>query len=539
MLERSLWKSSLMAELEAVPINYPAWTEYRKKNGLDPLGMQNSSVSLYQSFLPGISNVTLRMRYYGLYAWLCRTYAQKIGNTNPDSWKRFIRRAEALYALIAIRHGGEGGVAGIEWAREAFDQSQGGPIEFAQAAEPGSENYYLKQTWGAYGAAYRSQLFDIGIFDQSNDHDLPLPSRDIGEQLAAVFESSVGELATMFYDVVQRGSVSSNELQLLQPLAPSEIPLLGEERDLYQKTLLEPLDPADDRGRARRNSILLILRITALLRRAPDPDEVRWILFAGCDQQGHALALGSPELEAQRQLWWVYQANDLCHVAYETLLKFTLDTLADYPAGIALSRLIPLCVKKLLETASKTPTHWTAFVDASLPSPNAYSADDDGSEFSLSHSIMKGVGRNDVSICPPEVAWKAVRLLAILHKRVRDEDRNVASALSRFNPEAFHSLLTEIGFLEAHADDPFETLLSRLLEQRIVQRHLWVALQKLRAGDYTFLIESDEGKLRLRGTDGPVFTNPRLGPAITFLKDIHLVGGQGLTDYGAAAAGVA
>lgn len=62
---------------------------------------------------------------------------------------------------------------------------------------------------------------------------------------------------------------------------------------------------------------------------------------------------------------------------------------------------------------------------------------------------------------------------------------------------------------------------------------------KLRAGDYTFLIERDEGKLRLRGKDGPVFTNPRLGPAITFLKDIHLIGDQGLTEYGAAAAGVA
>ena len=53
-------------------IAFPEWTEYRKKNGLDPLGMQNSSVNLYQSLLPGISNVTLRMRYYGLYAWLAQ-----------------------------------------------------------------------------------------------------------------------------------------------------------------------------------------------------------------------------------------------------------------------------------------------------------------------------------------------------------------------------------------------------------------------------------------------------------------------------------
>lgn len=60
----------------------------QEKNGLDPLGMQNSSVSIYQTFLPGISNVTLRMRYYGLYAWLALRYAQAIGDTNPESWKR-------------------------------------------------------------------------------------------------------------------------------------------------------------------------------------------------------------------------------------------------------------------------------------------------------------------------------------------------------------------------------------------------------------------------------------------------------------------
>jgi len=103
-----------MAESET--INFPEWTEYQKKNGLDLLGMQNSSVYLYQAFLPGISKVTLRMRYYGLYAWLCRKYAKKVGDTNPETWKRYIRRTEAFYTLIAYRHGGETGVAGIDWA---------------------------------------------------------------------------------------------------------------------------------------------------------------------------------------------------------------------------------------------------------------------------------------------------------------------------------------------------------------------------------------------------------------------------------------
>lgn len=55
---------------------YPQWTEYRKKSGLDPLGMQNSSINLYQRLLPGISNVTLRIRYYGFYSWAASPLAK-------------------------------------------------------------------------------------------------------------------------------------------------------------------------------------------------------------------------------------------------------------------------------------------------------------------------------------------------------------------------------------------------------------------------------------------------------------------------------
>ena len=64
-----------------------------------------------------------------------------------------------------------------------------------------------------------------------------------------------------------------------------------------------------------------------------------------------------------------------------------------------------------------------------------------------------------------------------------------------------------------------------------MRRHLWVAARKFQHGDYTFLIESDDGRIRLREKDAQSSPIPP-GPAITFLKDIYLVGGQGLTDYG-------
>jgi hypothetical protein len=72
----------------------------------------------------------------------------------------------------------------------------------------------------------------------------------------------------------------------------------------------------------------------------------------------------------------------------------------------------------------------------------------------------------------------------------------------------------------------------------VIRRHFWVGLRKFRGqGDYTFLIETDEGRVRRRAVDGPVFTNPRLAPALTFLRDIHLVDDKGLTARGLELAG--
>lgn len=54
-----------MSKLDTIAV--PQWTQVRERRGVYPLGMQNFSVRIYQRLLPGISNVTLRMRYYGLY----------------------------------------------------------------------------------------------------------------------------------------------------------------------------------------------------------------------------------------------------------------------------------------------------------------------------------------------------------------------------------------------------------------------------------------------------------------------------------------
>ncbi len=58
-------------------------------------------------------------------------------------------------------------------------------VEFARHADPGADGPpYLQQPWGAYGAAYASQLFEIGIYAVAKDPQIPVPSPEFGEALA-------------------------------------------------------------------------------------------------------------------------------------------------------------------------------------------------------------------------------------------------------------------------------------------------------------------------------------------------------------------
>lgn len=508
----------------------PEWTELRQKRGLDPLGMQNSSVRIYQALVPGISNVTLRMRYYGLYAWLSKSYARTVADTNPKTWQRFVRRAEALYALVAGVRGEETGVAGALWANKTLTESQGRRIQFSEDADPGSVTHYLKQAWGAYGAAYASQLFEIGVFSSVETHEIPLPSAQLGEPLADVFSAAIGDAGDLFLALIDRGVVSHEQLEGLTAMSPSEIQRNGSERRFYERMLFAKGGLLRESDLDRRRTLLLLLHLASQLGRAPVPDDMRWCAYAGFTAKGVAWDLDN-ELQRHALRWRVYQANDLSHVAFEALLKYVLDCLERYPAGIPLESLIAEIVPALVEGMEKAPASWHEFGAGLELAANAMDEEDGASERSIAYALVSGFQRGAVYSAKSCLA--AVRLLALVHKRMSPVRLETETELGGPVALGIRSLLTEWNFMESSAQIGFPDLLGRVFRERIVRRHLWVAMRKLRyQRDYTFLIDSDEGNAKLRDKDGPVWTTPRLGPAIRFLHDIHLINANGLTKRG-------
>lgn len=514
-----------------IKINLPEWTEIQEKSGLDPLGMQNSSIVLYQSLMPGISNVTLRMRYYGYYAWVCWQYAQHIGDTDTKTWQRFLRKSEALYALIAQHAGNELGIAGITWATNTLAALEGDTIDFADDAEPGAEGGYLKQAWGAYGAAYGGQLNTIGILSAVEGHEIPVPSEEVGHNLAQLFDQQLDALSTPVFEVIKNGSVTLKDLDRFAVMLPSNIGKNSDEQSYYEKILFSDTAISDVPDQTRKLSLILILAVAKLLGQSPSADEARWILYAGADSEGNTLELEPQELQIQRTHWWVYQANDLCHYAVVALFKFALDVLDTQSDANTFQKLIPRCVKAISDEMEKVPENWNDFIDQLELPKNPYGSEQAESEWNLAEAITPYAKSQSVST--PSTAWQAIKLLGTLYKRVQVSEHDISEELGGLDRNAFHSLLTESIFLEANGEIPFKELLSKIFEERILQRHLWVAMRKFRyQKDYTFLFDTDEGKLRLRRKDGPGFTTPRLATSIAFLKDIHLVNETGITEHG-------
>ena len=69
--------------------------------GQDPMGMLNIGEQIFSMLLPGLNNVTERIRYYSFYCWFFGWYSKHNGSENPKVQRNYLRRAEYLLALIS------------------------------------------------------------------------------------------------------------------------------------------------------------------------------------------------------------------------------------------------------------------------------------------------------------------------------------------------------------------------------------------------------------------------------------------------------
>ena len=243
--------------------------------GLDPMGMQNTSDATFSLLLPGLNNVTDRIRYYSFYCWLLDVYSKRNGSTDPEEQKKFIRRAEFTIALASFYlKDGHGGIPGSQFAIQEIEQ-KGLTIHNLQEATFNPDGTTRGRYWtyptGAFGQYYFGSLRSIGIITEKENHPgiyIRINKREdttvSGEELANAFDLNISpETTELFLTIIDRGSVTENELKSLLPdFNLTRVPEETEEQKLLTALLIQkdyPLRIEEEPSTYRKQTIKYLL----------------------------------------------------------------------------------------------------------------------------------------------------------------------------------------------------------------------------------------------------------------------------------------
>ncbi|NNM76495.1 hypothetical protein HJG53_06210 [Sphingomonas sp. ID1715] len=464
---------------------------------------------LYTDLLPGLTNVTNRLRYFSFYCWVVRQFELHRHTFKEDEWSIFIRRAEAVYAL-ACQVGDSVnalGMAGSLWAARHIDV--GDAFDFTEWTDgPGQDNQYLKASRGNFGQFYVASMQQMGMLMPTRER-IQAVTPDHGLELAHAFGSACPDACERLLAAIETGKVSHDDcIAISEEAHPAYLNSDSQEATLLLRYLRgeRPDDPTAPARRATLWNVLNIVERTG----TEDADELRRELYV----QDNIGTVAEESLTANLTGWRAYFVNELCHIALEVLLN-ALTYLINATAGSnpdALSREI---ASKALRKVDAV-TSLTAAADARRLG-------------SLAHEHDTGVELAELAAAAEEPnksqLRSAVDLLFSLWRRWGSD-----VAIGRILADATTAGRSAAGIfqlLDAMAKRPALDALAALMRRFIIGNHLLIAGEKLAGGTYTYRFIVDESSL----VDGIpaeyTFTNPRIGNLITFAYDGGLLDEDG------------
>lgn len=250
----------------------PFWAENSGFiTGRDALGIQNSSIATYSRLLPGMTNLTLRLRYYGFYMWVLQNYYEKYGNNKEFTYKDqyyFVRKAELIMAFIMMKlHPEELSIIGSDYTKknqnEIFDL---GYFDLKKGADKSKGNDENKLYWdfdsGALGQYYAGSLIALKLIITSEGFFL---IQEDGKKLASAFDSNLNQKQKeLFLEAIETEKLNLITIESLSDFAINKILLKSEEWELYNTILIgndgvQFLDDLGNETSLRKQSVKLYL----------------------------------------------------------------------------------------------------------------------------------------------------------------------------------------------------------------------------------------------------------------------------------------
>lgn len=505
----------------------PFWAENSGfMTGRDPLGIQNSSITVYGRLLPGMTNLTLRLRYYGLYCWLLKEYdklPEGKSKKNLEYQYNFIRRAELTIAFIMLKlDPNQMSIIGSDYSTRNINQiNELGYYDIWKGADKFKEtkkgSVYWDFTSGALGQYYAGSLLSLDLIEQV---DRFFHIRPRGMELAMAFEKSIQPTSQAeFLKVIETGVLTSDDINNLQEFAINRI-AKGDDEWLYYINLLlendgEKFKTSDGKlSSKRKDSINLFL----------DYLDQKPLGLSFQAKQYKIIESGEIPNEASIG-WYYYFINEAIHYCIETIFWAMLVELDG--KNVPLQQFIDQIVEVVLQqTKSEFDFNESDTIFSILSTLNPT---DLITELEFLEKLTKSTVNSKVAL------GNSFKLIFQIYINIEEK----MGLITEF--EKLNYLGNQKGIISEYSqaliidslDIKFEQYLDKVVKY-VINDHISTAYRKMGNGEANllkFIIE--EGNIGHIQTMSPKFTNPRLRTLHNFLVDLGYIDKDGcLTEDG-------
>lgn len=484
--------------------------------GRDPLGFQAVSVRLYTSLVPGLTNVTNRLRYYSFYCWVVWQFEQIHHTTKEDKWIEFIRRCEAAIALVCqIGDAANAfGMAGSEWWRYAAADTSVKTFDLIKPTNrPGEDGQYLKAKYGNFGQFYTASMLEVGLIDSASARVYGVTS-GAGKALAVAVQEEHSEACALLLQAVKSGRISRSDCETISAaLHPSYLDPSSQEGRLL-KVFLQGGHADDPTAEARRISLRNVL---AVVSDSKGEFDLRRELYV----QSGRLSVPSQGGDNLTR-WRAYFLNEFCHIALEVWLNAIV--------GLSNQMVEPTSVEALAATLAALAVNDETASTQTLAARLALKRT--GQEHDLGAELLAVASVNN----RPEASAIAGSTKLILSLWIRWRDNALIREELLQETVEGRSVEGVFQFLDLNSAANARLTIAKLIKKFVVSNHLMIAGQKLATGGrFTYRFTLDDGCL-VDGEFGQyTYTQPRIANLLTFARDAHLINGEpgGLTAAGA------
>ncbi|MFA5145362.1 MAG: hypothetical protein WC723_05110 [Candidatus Omnitrophota bacterium] len=515
------------------------WLKYRKNlRGRDPLGVQAINIHLYSLLVPGITNVTDRLRYYSFFPWVLKLYKDE--NIKLD-FVPFLRRAEFLFSVITTYHhinepswsGHMVGTMVMGQATSELTVNKKIVLSKYTSLEESNQRYF-KNRLGGFGQYYLGVLIANGILDRKGNLEFALYPR--GLELANAFVS--GNSKDTFITCVLNDKVTAKELDIMKDdLCACNLKRNSSEYKLLSEFLKGQDDPyVRESTYKRRDSLALMFLLLEQTEKTTDYWELLNALYYGVSDNNKKIKIPAGLTETAT-LWKYYVQHEFFSMALLSLFvsaQHLLDDngLVNSEIGARLwERYLLNCnpdelqasLKPCLIKLKKNPTlsEFIGYLDSVYAIDKAWDKDA-LSEISISKFL------DNKQFPPDSLLVGGLVLLSLVIRAIKDEQGepqgiNFKGIFSQY-PINLSKLRKDYND-RWHKMKIFEVV-HELVMEYILNRHIEVAVRKLYTeglATFRFLREDNIYRHSEIEYDYVGNTSPRLRESLQMMADLKIV----------------